>query len=163
MPLAAVAGRCWQTLCRSVPGFRPVPESQIVLVGTRALDTKERDLLEHSAATIVSGPQIAAHGLDAALVGALERLAGDVDGVYLHIDLDVLDPSAGRANEYVEPGGLTMEDLVHAVQMVGDAAPISCATLSAYDPTYDTDGRVARAGLEALAAVAAAAGRPGHR
>src|SRR5437867_11698976 len=46
MALATLTGRCWQSLTKSVPDFRPIPESQVLLFGTRNVDTLERTALE---------------------------------------------------------------------------------------------------------------------
>lgn len=154
MPLAAAVGRCWAALCASLPGFRAVPESQVVLVGTRALDPLEADLLERSAVQVVSESQIRKAGLAQALGAALDALRARVDSIYLHLDMDVLDPAAGRANVYQEPGGLTGGELEEAVRMACARLSVSAATLAAYDPAYDSDGRVARAGVRAILALA---------
>jgi hypothetical protein len=31
-------GRCWSALTSTVPGFQPLPESRVLLVGARSLD-----------------------------------------------------------------------------------------------------------------------------
>src|SRR5213076_1024078 len=48
MALATLTGRCWQSLTKSVPDFRPIPESQVLLFGTRNVVTFERKALEAS-------------------------------------------------------------------------------------------------------------------
>src|SRR5687767_1880913 len=41
MALATVVGRCWRSLAAGVPGFTPVAEENVVLVGARDLDPAE--------------------------------------------------------------------------------------------------------------------------
>ncbi len=55
MALATAVGRCWGKLAATVPGFRPVPERQVVLVGAREFDVNERALLDSSAVRNASG------------------------------------------------------------------------------------------------------------
>jgi arginase family enzyme len=60
--------------------------------------------------------------------------------VSLHIDLDVLDPSFGRANQYAVPPGISPDELLDAVRAVRPR--LAAVTLSAYDPAFDPDGAV---------------------
>src|SRR5215217_3258315 len=48
MALATVVGRCWTSLAAGVPGFVPVAEENVVLVGARDLDPAEAALLAAS-------------------------------------------------------------------------------------------------------------------
>jgi len=152
MALAILTGRCWRELARAVPGFTPVPEQQVHLLGVRNLDPLERDALNASAVTVTTPTEVR-QGITA----ATRDLAGEVDGVYLHLDLDVLDPSVGRVNQYAAPDGLSLAQLERVVGAVGEALPIAAATLSAYDPSYDGDGRVCAAALRLAGTILQAA------
>ena len=136
--LAMVTGDCWASLCATVPGFRPLPEERAVLVGARDVDDGERERLAASRVARTDDP--AAH-----LAGA-ERVS-------LHVDLDVLDPSVGRANAWANPGGMSVDELIATVRAVAAALPIAALTLSAYDPAYDFDHGVREAALAVVAAV----------
>lgn len=80
-----------------------------------------------------------------ALIAALERVKPDISQAYLHIDLDVLDVSVGRANENAASGGLTVDQLVAAVDAVFASVPVAAVALTAYDPRLDVDGHIAEA------------------
>jgi arginase len=158
MALAMVTGRCWSPLAASVRGFEPVAEEHVVLVGARDLDPAEAEQLGRSRVARVS-----VAGLEAELATALDALRPCVARVYLHIDLDVLDPRDGRANPFPAPDGLRVSDLVVAASRIAQRIPVGAAALTAYDPTYDQDGHVRRAGEEALAALVSACSRaPRH-
>jgi arginase len=73
--------------------------------------------------------------------------------VYLHIDLDSLDPSEGTANQYSAPGGLSCAQLTAAVADVFDRFEVVAASITAYNPGSDTDGRMATTAMRVLAAV----------
>jgi len=49
--LAMAVGRCWQALTSTVPGFAPLPEQRVLLVGARALDDAEESALRTSRVT----------------------------------------------------------------------------------------------------------------
>jgi arginase len=146
--LAMVVGDCWQTLCATVPGFTPLPEDRVVLVGVRDVEAGERARLDRSAI----------HRVDAQDVGRIPEHLGRLGArrISLHVDLDVLDPAHGRANEFAVPPGITPDELIAAVSAVSRDHELAALTLSAYDPSYDRDGRVREAAIGALEAVAAA-------
>lgn len=144
MALSALAGRCWPALTATIPGFRPVDEARVTLVGARDLEPYQRASL---AASAVRTP--AADRVEGALAGlGVERL-------YLHVDLDVLDPSEGVANEYAAPGGLSVEDVVGIVGLAFARFDVAAAAVTAYDPGADRDGRMAASAARVLAAIAA--------
>ena len=152
MALAVATGRCWTSVAATIPGFRPVPEACVVLVGARDLDPAERKLLDASDVTQLPPPRFRA------LFGsALDDLASRVSDVYLHVDLDVLDPAEGRVNVYAAPDGLRIDEVVSAIEDIGRRFAIRSAALTAYDPAYDGDGRVRAAAARIASAIAGAA------
>ena len=48
MALACVVGRCWMGMSAQVPGYAPVAEDLVWLLGARDLDSLEEEALEHS-------------------------------------------------------------------------------------------------------------------
>jgi arginase len=152
--LSAVTGGSWRQLALSVPGFRPIPEENVCVVGARDLDPMEKRLLSASGVTTVSAAKVRT-----ALPAALDGLTKNVDRVHVHIDLDVLDASVARANTYAVGGGLTVEDLEFAVSTIGRALPIAGITLSAYDPAGDAGGSAAKAAVSVVRAAVRAAQR----
>jgi arginase len=149
--LAMIGGRCWRGLTSSVPGFAPLPEKNVVLIGARRLEPAELAALDGSAVTWMPP----AEARDAAhTASALDALARGVDAVHLHVDLDVFDPSIAPANEYAVPGGLYMRDVERIVRETAGRVPIVSATLAAYDPSYDPEGRIREVALGLLQLVA---------
>jgi arginase len=80
-----------------------------------------------------------------------------VSDVYLHVDLDVLDPAEGRVNVYAAPDGLRIDEVVSAIEDIGRRFAIRAAALTAYDPAYDGDGRVRAAAARITSSIAGAA------
>jgi arginase len=140
--LAMVVGDCWQTLSATVPGFTALPEDQVILVGARDIDDGERERLDRSAIHRVDAGDVGQ------LSGRLDRLQSQ--RISLHVDLDVLDPADGRANEYAVPPGVTADELIAAVGAIAREHDLVALTFSAYDPGYDADGRVRAVALAAL-------------
>jgi arginase len=144
MALAAVTGRCWRTLTATIDGFRRVPEEDVILIGARDLDPEEHNLLRSSKVSWIQTAALRENGVQRALTRVLDELKPK--RIYLHIDLDVLDVSEARVNQYSSSGGLTFDELLDSIRLCAAAKSISAAAITAYDPSYDTDGRALRAG-----------------
>ena len=153
MALSMITGGVWQALAATVPGFRPLAERDVILVGARDLDPAEEQRLASS--QIV---RLAADDVPDALVPALVKLRQRVPRIHLHIDLDVLDPGVGTANAFAVPGGLLLAQTEAVIAAAGEHLQIASATFSAYDPEQDPEGRIVRAVGTLLAAVIEAAG-----
>jgi arginase len=129
----------------------------VVHVGGRDLDAEEGEALRGSRITVVHADEVRARGGRAALRPAVESLAGRVSSVYLHVDLDVLDPAAAPANGFLPANGLALEQAVEAIATIGERLDVRGAALTAYDPDYDPDDRALGAAVALLAALVAAA------
>jgi arginase len=80
-----------------------------VLVGTRVFDPGEREAVDTGLVGHVPGEPAAVR----------EAFSG-AEGVYLHVDLDVLDPAEFSEVTYPEPGGLTIDQLVAAIRALAE-------------------------------------------
>jgi arginase len=144
MALAIATGRCWEQMAAAIPGFRPIPDDNVCLIGTRDLDPAESEHLLRS-----ETPALSVDYYPEQLGPTLESLRARTDSVYLHIDLDVLDPSEGRANGFAVDGGLLLRDVLNVIEPIRETLPIAAVALTAYDPSCDGDGRI-RAAAQAI-------------
>jgi arginase len=139
MGLAILTGGAWQGLLATVPRARPVPESAVVLAGARSLDTPETPRLEASAITWLPPASISSPSRLSEAIAAMDPAP---TGVYLHVDLDVLDTTEAQVNIYSAPGGFSaaqLEALVSAGLARGDVRALS---MTAYDPQCDVSDAV---------------------
>ena len=90
--------------------------AHIVQIGVREVEPEEASHLEQSGITRI-GPNDLARLRE--VVGELAKRVGQV---YVHVDVDVLDLSEGWANTYACRGGLTLEDLYGALEMIDQRA-----------------------------------------
>src|SRR5262249_37330228 len=79
MGLTTMTGRCWRALALTVPGFIPVSDDRVILVGVRDLDLDERGLLEESGVQQISAAQVRDLGMEGTLVPHFERLRQEVE------------------------------------------------------------------------------------
>jgi arginase len=142
MGLAVAVGHCWKEMARGVPGFTAVAERDVVLAGVRAMEPSEEERLTASDVAVVGANRIGLEG-PGALEAALDGLKSRVSRVYMHLDLDVLDPEkVGKANEFAPEGGLGAEDLKVALSMVQERFAIAAAGIASYDSAFDADGGI---------------------
>jgi arginase len=150
--LAMVVGRCWRGLTGSVPGFRPVPEERVLLVGARDLDPAEGPALAASGITVMP-PSVVRDRVETERI--LRTVQDRWDVVLIHVDLDVYDPVlVGPANGYPAPGGLTEQEVTGFVDQIASRWPVVSAALASYDPDHDTSRRVAAAAQDLLVRLA---------
>lgn len=146
MPLAIAAGRCYPEVTAQIGGL-PISEALIVHVGARALDPGERDLLRNSPISMVAMDAIYSEGLEAVLVPALEALRRHTSAVYLHLDLDVIDPREAPAVLFPEPAGLSPAQIEEALRLIMERFEVRAASLIGYNPATDRDEQTFRLGL----------------
>lgn len=145
MALAMLVGRCWSAMIESVPDLRPISERHVALIGARDLDPLERRALERSEVALLPPAELGEN-----LIPTLDRIGGEVSEAYIHIDLDVLDPDYGRANELAVSGGLSPEGVEDVIDAIAERFRIRGLTLASYDPAVDAEGNIVAAALRLL-------------
>lgn len=148
MGLSIAVGDCWNGMAAQVPGFSPVEKKNVVLVGPREIEPAERLRLDDSDIALFEASSLENAGGDARLGSALKALGKRTRAVYLHLDLDVLDPDqVGRANEFAPESGPTVEEVERIIYLTGKYCKIAAAGIASYDPALDKDKEVLGAGI----------------
>jgi arginase family enzyme len=80
----------------------------------------------------------------------VSNLAERADTVHVHIDLDVIDLSDGRANEFASQGGPSLDALGTAIGAIADRCRINSVSLTSYNPSVDEDGSALEASMRLL-------------
>jgi arginase len=145
MPLAMLAGRGELTLIKEIGVKRVIPEWHILLAGTRDLDQAEAAALEDSDVTMWSAQDLGIAGAD-----ELGRGMAGWPPIYLHLDLDVVDPTLMPAVSYPSSGGLTLETLSAGIQAVAASGRICALGIASYCPERDQNHRGLAASMEVI-------------
>ncbi len=102
--------------------------------------------------------EVVARGLDACLTEAFSIALDDCDGVFLSVDVDVVDPGMAPGTGTPEPGGLTGRQLLDAVRRIAMELPVAGVDVVEVAPPYDhaeiTAFLANRIVLEALSGIA---------
>ncbi len=142
MGLAMATGRCWTPMTAALPGFRAVSERQVMLIGARDLEAQERVDLDRSEIAQAGIAELRHGNVPDSLATSLDGLRAAADVAYVHVDVDVHDPGYGGSNHYAPKDGLSPDEVRAAVHAVADTLPVRVAAITAFDPSYDTDGRM---------------------
>jgi arginase family enzyme len=107
-----------------------IPADKLVLAGVRDLDAGERELLERSDATVIG----------ASVVETLVAVKNALDGapVFIHLDLDVLDPDEFPA-AVPSPGGLSSDKLYDLMEAVAEDSELVGIEVTAFEAPGDPD------------------------
>ena len=139
MPVAVSAGLCLTRL-RLRSGLDPaLSERHIVLAGVRDTDPLEQDLLDRSAIELLSVDDIRARS--AGIDRQMKRLSDLTDVIYVHVDMDVLDPREVAGHPLTVPNGPTSLELAAALtEMFRHEKAAAFGVASTPSGDHDRDG-----------------------
>lgn len=146
MALSVLAGNCWRNFAKAIPGFKKIDVSKIVLAGARDFDEKEELLLRSSLITHLKVNEIREKDLLSILPSSLHK----GDKLYVHIDLDVFDPSELTANQFSVKGGLLLAEFLEIFKRIKSSFEIAAVAFTAYDPEYDAENQAYKAVKEIM-------------
>jgi arginase len=142
MPLAMITGRGEQTILAGA-GLSPLPDERVVLVDGRDLDPGEDDAVAESGIAHVSVDEVA-HSTPPA--GPL----------YVHVDLDVVDPGEMPAMNYPAADGPLLRDLRMAMIHLATTGRVVAFSVSSWNPALPGADEAAAAAFQIAAPFLAA-------
>ena len=172
MPLAIACGRCEPQVWTEL-GAQPLPEEHVVHVGGRDFDPEERRALLGSRVSVLSAQRLRRGDVPPLWPPTVAEAAGQddrrprprlerrgPDKLYIHLDIDVLDPTLTPATDYAAPGGLDTESVLEVVRTAAAELQLSALTVASYNPSLpDPERRTEKAVLEMTRAIVDIAAR----
>lgn len=137
MPLAMLVGRGEVRMSEAV-GQEPLGEADVILTDGRDLDPQEKVALENSAVEHL--PEVRM---------LLERPL-PVGPIYVHFDVDVIDPEEAPAMNYLAPYGVRVEELQTVFEYLAQSGQVAAVSVSTWNPDLDEDGRSQAAAMRLL-------------
>lgn len=130
-PSGAFAGMALRAVIDDLPleGSGAVPASRVILAGARELDDAESAALGDSGLTHLDVEALAD---PLALADAVA--ATGAGAVYVHVDLDVLDPAVIGGVALPVPFGLSLEQLLAALAALRSRVPLVGASIAGFAP-----------------------------
>jgi arginase family enzyme len=135
MPVAVATGRALQVMRLDAKLDPPLPDRHVVMGGVRLTDPLEQHLLDASMIEQLSVDDL--RKITPAVWAQLDRLDTLTDKIYVHIDMDVLDPREVMGHGNKVPNGPSSEELAKLFEAIftkyEKASAIGFATIPATD------------------------------
>jgi arginase len=138
MPVAVATGRALQRMRLDAKLDPPLADSQVVMAGVRLTDPLEQELLDGSRIQQVTVDDL--RRATPAVFAQLDRLSRTNDKVYIHIDMDVLDPKEVEGHQNKVPNGPSSEELARLFEQIFTRYPKASAIGFATIPATDEGG-----------------------
>jgi arginase len=140
MPLAMITGRGDLRMARNV-GLQTLPDQKVILSDGRDLDPGEQELVEES--SIRHFPRVA----------DLMNTPLPDGPLYVHFDTDIIDCTEAPAFHYPVKGGPSADTMRDVLAHIGSHGNVVAASMTAWVPELDRDGKTAEKCLAAFEAL----------
>jgi arginase len=148
MPLASIMGYGPPGLT-DLAGFKPMVEPRnVVLVGIRELDSKERRLVKESGIHVYTMREIDERGMREVMAEAIRFAADDAAGIAVSLDMDFIDPTDAPGVGTPVRGGVTYREAHLALEMIADSRMMVSLELVEINPVIDVHNTTATLGVE---------------
>jgi arginase len=138
MPVAVATGRALQRMRLDAHLDPPLSDRNVVMGGVRLVDPLEQQLLDESGIEQLSVDDL--RQATPAVFAQLDRLNRVTDKIYVHIDMDVLDPREVMAHQNKVPNGPSSEQLASLFEKIFSRYPKTSAIGFATIPSPDEGG-----------------------
>ncbi len=149
MSLAILAGMGDPSLVQLWDEPLPVIDpTKIAIIGARDLDSGEKVNLQNAGAMVLGMEQIDRYGMVSMVEKAIEHVSRDVDGIWLSLDLDALDPQHAPGVGTPVPAGLTQREAHLACELIAETGKLIGMDLVEVNPILDVQNQTAALAVE---------------
>jgi len=150
MPLASIMGYGPPELTE-LAGIKPMIEPRnVVLVGIRELDSKERRLVKESGVHVFTMREIDERGMKEIMGEALKFASDDTAGIAVSLDMDFVDPTDAPGVGTPVRGGVTYREAHLALEMIADSKSMVSFEIVEVNPVIDLHNTTASLGVELI-------------
>ncbi|MFC5733970.1 arginase [Cytobacillus gottheilii] len=143
MPLAVSMGIGHELLV-NVGNYAPkVKPEHIVLIGARALDDGEKELIKEKGIKVFTMHEIDLMGMAKVMEETIEYLKDKTDGVHLSLDLDGLDPNDAPGVGTPVIGGISYRESHLAMELLAESKLVTSAEFVEVNPILDEKNKTA--------------------
>jgi arginase len=150
MVLAAALGMAGERFLEDGWGLPAVEPGRVALVGVRALDEGERDLLGQLDARVFTMSDVDRLGVERAIREALTHVAGP-GFVHVSVDMDAIDPDVAPGVGTPVRGGLSYREAHLALELVAESGLASSLDVVEVNPILDRENETGKLAVELVA------------
>lgn len=132
-------------------GAKLAPEN-VVLIGVRDLDPRERERLRESGCTVFTMREVDELGMHGVLQRGLDQLA-HLDRIHLSLDMDSIDPHEAPGVGTPVPGGLNYREAQLLMETICDTGRLSSLDIMETNPILDISNRTAQVAVSLTASL----------
>ncbi|KAJ5919944.1 arginase [Penicillium verhagenii] len=149
MGLSMLRGESWKTFMKTVPGFKPLKyDGNFLYCGLRDQSQVQRQRVIDAGMASIWGELDRKVDFAGELNTQLE--AKSYGSSLVHLDLDVLDESYGKVNDYPSPGGLFESELIQCMDIVPRKSKPKSLTVCSFDPDAGDGDKIAQVAIRAI-------------
>ncbi len=124
-------------------------KENLILIGLRSWSENEYNFLKENKIKYFDMKKIFDLGVKEVCDVVMENCC-DNEGVYLSVDIDVVDPSFAPGTGYVEPGGLSSRELFYFIQRFKMMKNLKVVDLVEIIPKKDFEGKTVKLGAKII-------------
>jgi arginase len=148
MPLASILGYGPAELTE-LAGAKPMVEPRnVVLVGVRDIDPKERRLMKECGVHVFTMRDIDERGMREVMAEALRFASDETEGIAVSLDMDFVDPADAPGVGTPVRGGVTYRESHLALEMIADSRAMAALEIVEINPVIDLHNKTAILGVE---------------
>ncbi len=152
MPLSALTGRGHPDLVGIGGEGASVRTEDVVILGLRSVDVKERGLILETGIRVYTMKEIDAYGIARVVRRALEALS-HLERVHLSFDLDVVDPDVAPGVGTPVRGGLSYREAHLVMELINEAGIVTSLDVVEVNPILDYSNETAELAVELVASL----------
>jgi arginase len=152
MPLCVLTGRGHPDLVGIGGEGASVRTEDVVILGLRSVDEKERGLLLEAGVRVYTMKEIDAYGVASIVRRALRDLS-HLERVHLSVDLDVVDPGIAPGVGTPVRGGLTYREAHLVMELINEAGIVTSLDVVEVNPILDDRNGTAEFAVELVASL----------
>jgi len=152
MPMAALLGDGPDALVNIGYQGPKLQATQVVMIGIRNLDLKERLRLTNSGITVLTMTEIDENGMAVCARKALSQLAG-FDAIHVSLDMDCLDPDIAPGVGTPVRGGFTYREAHLLMEILASSNKVRSMDIVEINPILDTSNQTAELAVELAASL----------
>jgi arginase len=142
MPVAISAGKCLKSI-REKSGLKyPLNSYDIIMLGLRDLDEQEALMIKND--NILTFDEQEIKRFDEKLIKAMRFFEAKEDRVYVHVDLDILNPKLAPAAGLPTAGGLSGEQLGELLEKLVSFKNVLGLALVSYKPERENEEKTTK-------------------